>query len=362
MTEQSSTPESGAGYGVVIATGFIKQLDALLSSLGDSSHFCQAVVTREGANDIVARAKQLGLPVFVLPNCLSLEREMQHNPKSREVVLNAVAELQALRPQVFVTWGFQIVPQCLINVASELAANFHFSDLPNYRGGMSLQAQIIEGEPFTRLSLHELTLEVDGGAILAQSAPIDLSGQTSQQVLAKGVEVAGRMLVDTLQQARAGTLVRRENKSRSKDIPHSWGIKHRVVSAANGSSMKVNDGYLGFLAIDWMLDSCVHIERACRAFDSFGGAFTSREKLLVHVLAAEQLNQNVAAQPGEVLQVPDEKHIVVQAKDGQLACTVRLNHRFSEDKNLLLRSGDRLSRAIGVSQLTGIPDADRQAS
>lgn len=362
MTEQSSTPQLRAGYGVVIATGYIRQLDALLSSLAGSGHFCQAVITREGANDIVEKANQLGLPVFVLPNCLSLEQEMERNASTRDVVLSVVEALKALRPQVFVTWGFQIVPQCLIDVPSELAVNFHFSDLPKYRGGMSLQAQIIEGEPFTRLSLHELTMDVDGGAILGKSAPIDLSGLTSQQVLAKGLEVAGPLFVDTLHRAKAGTLVREASNFRDKNLPHSWGVKYRVTQAADGSSIKVNDGYLAFLAIDWTLDSCVHIERACRAFDAMGGAFTNRDKLIVHLLAAKQLNQNVDAQPGEVLEVPDEKHIVVQAKDGQLACTVRLNHRFSEDKTLVLRAGDQLRKTVGVSQFTGIPNADRQAS
>ena len=51
----------------------------------------------------------------------------------------------------------------------------HPSDLPDYAGGSPLQHQILDGIIKTKISLFQVTEEVDGGPIIAK-LPLDLSG------------------------------------------------------------------------------------------------------------------------------------------------------------------------------------------
>lgn len=369
--------EQSTGYNVVLVSAFVKQFESLLlglkRGLQHSQHNCVAVITREGADGVIEMAKAANLPVFVFPNCVSLQRLMDKDQNVAEQVQQAIDELQTLSPDILCSWGYQILPACLIDLPAVNAVNFHFADLPKYRGGMSLAAQIIEGEAYTHLSLHELTVEIDAGGICAKSDPIALDGVYSQQALAKGIEVAGSLLANTLDDMQRNTLQIQPNDFHQPDLPHSWGVLREKVTQADGSETTVNKGYLGYLAIHWDVDSCEHIERACRAFDSMGGPFVTRIKdeqlLLVHFQHAEKINEQIgtsaelSAEPGDIVEIIDENTIVIQALDGQLQCQVFLNPQLIAEafqaEQMQLNVGDRLVKAVSVSDLSGIKGADR---
>ncbi|MCY7295059.1 methionyl-tRNA formyltransferase [Alteromonas sp. a30] len=356
--KQKRTSED-RGYNVILVSTFVEQFNALLKGLENSTHQCVAVITREGGEAVADAAKESNLPVFSFPNCANLQRLMDKDAAVAAQVHDAMQVIEALDPDILCCWGYQILPECLIQLPKVNALNFHFADLPKYRGGMSLAAQIIEGEPETRLSLHELTVEVDAGMIMAKSEPIALPGLSSQAILQKGINVAGKMLVDTLDQMLSNTLTPMPNDYQQPGLPHSWGVLRENITLEDGTTKRVNKGYLGYLAIHWDEDSCKHIERACLGFDKLGGPYSCRDTLLVHFLNATQVNSLVTHQPGTILEVTDENSILVQAQDGQLRCQIFLNPQISKEENPTLQTGDKLSKVISVSQLTGINDADR---
>jgi methionyl-tRNA formyltransferase len=46
--------------------------------------------------------------------------------------------------------------------------NVHYADLPRYRGRATVNWAVINGEPYTAITIHELAPQLDGGAILFQ--------------------------------------------------------------------------------------------------------------------------------------------------------------------------------------------------
>lgn len=347
------------GYHVILVSTYVDQFNALLKGLENSNHQCIAVITREGGEAVAEAAKAANLPVFSFPNCTNLQRLMDKDASVAEQVHDAMKAIEVLQPDILCCWGYQILPECLIQLPKVNALNFHFADLPKYRGGMSIAAQIIDGEAETRLSLHELTVEIDAGMIMAKSNPIALAGLTSQAVLQKGIDVAGSMLVDTLDQMLSNALTPMPNDYQQPNLPHSWGILRETITLDDGMTKRVNKGYLGYLAIHWDEDSCAHLERVCLGFDKLGGPYSCRDTLLVHFIHAQQMNALVTHEVGTILDVSDDNYIVVQAKDGQLRCQVFLNPQISGEENPTLKVGDKLTKVISVSQLTGIKDADR---
>lgn len=358
-TTSTETISTTRGLGVVIVTGFPHFLGTLLKGMEGSPHQCVAVITREGATQVEDMARELQIPVHVLPNCVSLEKEIAQNPESNEAVTKVIDSLKAQNPDVLVSWGFQILPVSIIDIASTLAVNFHSAELPRYRGGMSIQAQIMEGEEFLKLSLHELNAEIDAGAIVAQSEPLPISGITNTQALGQCTLVAGQMLLDTLNHCANGTLQRLENRYQQEDVPHAWGIKRIEVENEDGSKRTKNIGYLGYLAIDWDIDSGEGIERASRAFDTMGGPFTNYNELLMQFLQVEIVSDEVKAQPGEVIEVTGADELLIQARDCQVKCKVFVHG--GADLKEAMPSEDKpvLKTLVTVSQFTGLSNADR---
>jgi methionyl-tRNA formyltransferase len=145
------------------------------------------------------RAEAAGIPVYA-----------PANPNAPEFV----AALEALKPDLFLVIGYTgIMREKMLGVPRLLAANFHASLLPAYRGLHPLYWALKHGEQWVGLTVHLIESTIDTGDILYQVRvpvePGDTVSMLYDRVMAESVPLVPRLIAD----AAAGTLVRRPQGS-----------------------------------------------------------------------------------------------------------------------------------------------------
>ena len=120
-----------------------------------------------------------------------------------------VAQLQAFKPDVAVVVAFgQILSQEVLDIPVHGCINVHASLLPKYRGAAPIQHAIMAGETVTGITTMQMDAGLDtGDMLLWREVPIH--ADTTYGVLHDTLmETGASLLVETLEQLAAGTLVR----------------------------------------------------------------------------------------------------------------------------------------------------------
>jgi methionyl-tRNA formyltransferase len=158
------------------------------------------------------------------------------------------------KPDLIVVAAFgRILPPVILSLPPRGCINVHASLLPKYRGAGPIQWAIINGERETGITTMLMDEGMDTGAMLLQETipitPDDTAGTLSPRL----AELGGRLLVKTITQLKAGTLVPRlQDSSRATLAP----------------LLKKEDG-----AIDWALPATVLANRV-RGLSPWPGAYT----------------------------------------------------------------------------------------
>ena len=120
-----------------------------------------------------------------------------------------VTAFRDLKPDVAVVVAFgQILSQEVLDVPVHGCINVHASLLPKYRGAAPIQHAIMAGESVTGITTMQMDAGLDtGDMLLWREVPIhaDTTYGTLHDVL---METGASLLVETLEQLAAGTLVR----------------------------------------------------------------------------------------------------------------------------------------------------------
>ena len=120
-----------------------------------------------------------------------------------------VAQLQAFKPDVAVVVAFgQILSQEVLDIPVHGCINVHASLLPKYRGAAPIQHAIMAGETVTGITTMQMDAGLDtGDMLLWREVPIhaDTTYGALHDTL---METGANLLVETLEQLVAGTLVR----------------------------------------------------------------------------------------------------------------------------------------------------------
>ena len=120
-----------------------------------------------------------------------------------------VAQLQAFKPDVAVVVAFgQILSQEVLDIPVHGCINVHASLLPKYRGAAPIQHAIMAGETVTGITTMQMDAGLDtGDMLLWREVPIhaDTTYGALHDTL---METGANLLVETLEQLAAGTLVR----------------------------------------------------------------------------------------------------------------------------------------------------------
>ncbi|MGI6611480.1 MAG: methionyl-tRNA formyltransferase [Limnochordia bacterium] len=217
------------------------------------------------------KALELGLPILQ-PQRLSDSR--------------CVTAISEMRPDAIVVVAFgQFLPKALLNLPPRGCINVHPSLLPLYRGASPIQQAILDGVAETGVTTMYLDEGMDTGDVIAQVAtPIgdeDDAGSLHDRLASIG---AG-LLVETLQQVIAGTVLRRPQD-------------HSLASVTK--RLKREDG-----SVDWNLDSAT-VANQVRAFSPWPGAFTVLDGRRVKIWRAVTGSFSVKSSPGCVIAVSDE--------------------------------------------------------
>ena len=120
-----------------------------------------------------------------------------------------VAQLRELKPDVAVVVAFgQILSQEVLDIPVRGCINVHASLLPKYRGAAPIQHAIMAGETVTGITTMQMDAGLDtGDMLLWREVPIH-ADTTYGQLHDALMETGADLLVETLAQLAAGTLVR----------------------------------------------------------------------------------------------------------------------------------------------------------
>ena len=120
-----------------------------------------------------------------------------------------VTAFRDLKPDVAIVVAFgQILSQEVLDVPVHGCINVHASLLPKYRGAAPIQHAIMAGEHMTGITTMQMDAGLDtGDMLLRREVPIH-ADTTYGQLHDTLMETGASLLVETLEQLAAGTLVR----------------------------------------------------------------------------------------------------------------------------------------------------------
>ncbi len=204
--------------------------------------------------------------------------------------LDFLASLTDWKPDLIVVAAFgRILPPAIRVLPPKGCIYVHGSLLPKYRGAGPIQWAIINGETETGITTMLMDEGMDTGAMLLQEriaiAPDDTAGSLSPRL----AELGGRLLLETLKQLKAGSLVPRPQD-------HS--------QATMAPLLKKEDGL-----IDWTMPAAA-IANRIRGLTPWPGAYTflGGERWMLYRAVA--LHEAAAGVPGRITAaVKDAIHV-----------------------------------------------------
>ncbi len=227
-------------------------------------------------------------------------------------VLEMVASLRGFAPELMVLAGYgQILKRQVIEVAPKGCINLHAGKLPQYRGSSPLNWALINGEREFALSLIEVDAGVDSGNVLHErSFPISID-DTIADLHDTANRVFPEMLIEVLEQVRAGTL-----RPRKQDD-----------ALAGYYPLRFPDDGLIF----WDLLTSEQIHNRIRALaEPYPCAFTFFDGQRVKLLGSRPSKRAYYGEPGRIYQ-KKENELLVCASDRCLWIQRAVTEETQED-------------------------------
>ena len=203
---------------------------------------------------------------------------------------DVLAALASWKPDLIVVAAFgRILPPAILSLPPKGCINVHGSLLPKYRGAGPIQWAIINGETETGITTMLMDEGMDTGAMLLQEKIAIEPGDTAGSLSPRLALLGARLLVETVQRLKAGTL-----DSNVQDHAH----------ATMAPLLKKEDG-----AIDWRLPAAVLANRI-RGLTPWPGAYTFLGQDRWMLYCAVALTERTAEIPGRITAVKkDEIHV-----------------------------------------------------
>jgi methionyl-tRNA formyltransferase len=223
-------------------------------------------------------------------------RSLRLDGKYPEDAAQAKAALTAAHIDVMVVAAYGLIlPQWVLDLPRLGCLNIHASLLPRWRGAAPIHRAIEAGDAQTGITLMQMDAGLDTGDMLQIEAlniePDDTTARLHDRLAALG----GRLLIEVLRRAAAGTLVRTPQPQQGITYAHK-------IDKAEG-------------LIDWRLSADV-IARRVRAFDPFPGASTTlADGTVLKIWQAVVLPTTHSGSPGTVLAVGPEGVTVACGED-----------------------------------------------
>lgn len=212
------------------------------------------VITQKGGNiPVFLKAKELGIPVFEVPDKYELEK----------LVIEK-------KPKFIIIADFGIIFSSRTLKVPKKIINIHPSLLPKYRGPSPYTAALINQEKETGISVMDLVPEIDTGPVYIKKT-VKITGKETKTSLEKKLaKTSGEIIKKHLWEIL-------ENKITPKKQNHK--------DATYTKMHKKNDG-----RINWK-ENAKEIEAKIRALNPWPGTFTkistNNKKIIIKILEAE---------------------------------------------------------------------------
>ena len=122
-----------------------------------------------------------------------------------------------------------ILPQAVLDMPRRGCLNIHASLLPRWRGAAPIQRAILAGDAETGVTIMEVVLALDAGAMLKKGVVPITEHDTAQSLHDALAEMGGRLMVETLAELDAiqaqpqdEALVTYGEKLRKDEAPLDW--------------------------------------------------------------------------------------------------------------------------------------------
>lgn len=305
---------------VFLGTG--KLAEPVFEALCQSEHSVVGLATqpdrtgpgsRKHVSPLKESALSRGIPV--------LQPERIRNP-------DAVAELQALQPELFVVAAYgQILSQAILDMPRLGTINVHASLLPKYRGATPIHAAVLNGDPEAGVTIIQLVQQLDAGPMLGMVRTPIGEKETTGELEARLAALSVPLTLEVVQQLAEGTAT-------AKEQDHAAATHVGKLTKADGQ-------------IPWS-KSAVEVERHLRGMQPWPGPFTSlliegKHPLRLQVLVGTVIDHARGAAPGTVIAV-DATSFTVQCGDGSL----RVDRVHPEGKRSMATAEFLRGRAVSV--------------
>ena len=233
------------------------------------------------ASPVKELALQHNLPVY--------QPETLKAPESREPLLALDADVM-----VVAAYGL-ILPQAVLDLPKRGCYNVHASLLPRWRGAAPIQRSLLAGDAETGVTIMEVVLALDAGAMLKKGAVRITENDTAQSLHDVLATMGGKLMVEALAELDSirpepqdETLVTYAEKLRKDEAP-----------------------------LDWKR-SAMELSRQVRAFNPFPVAQATFQDEVWRIWMATA-STGVRGVPGEILDTSDA--ILVACGEGALRIT-----------------------------------------
>ncbi len=144
----------------------------------------------------IEKAQQLGIPVVVLnSDDFFREGKLDRIPYEKKLL----TLLASMKPDWICLAGYMLLLGSeIIEAYSGKILNIHPSLLPQFRGVRAQQQAIEAGCTWTGCSVHYVTVEMDGGPIIAQNKVPILKGDTEKTLSERLLPIEHKTYVEAL--------------------------------------------------------------------------------------------------------------------------------------------------------------------
>jgi len=244
------------------------------------------------ASPVKQFAAARGWPV-AQPRSLRLDGKYPEDAvAARAAILDA-----RLDAMVVAAYGL-ILPQWVLDAPRLGCLNIHASLLPRWRGAAPIHRAIEAGDAETGVTIMQMDAGLDTGDMLLRES-LAIGEDSTARLHDRLAALGGRLIVDALKQADAGTLHPQAQPAEGVSYAHKVE-KHEAQ-------------------IDWTQDAAA-IVRRIRAFDSFPGASSTLDGETLKLWAAQAQPGPADGPPGTVLAV-EPNGVAVAAGRGVVMLT-----------------------------------------
>lgn len=205
--------------------------------------------------------------------------------------------LAAWKPDLIAVTAFgRILHPGILSLPPRGCVNVHGSLLPKYRGAAPVQWAVINGETGTGITTMLMDEGMDTGAILLQEKLTIMPDDTAGTLAPRLAELGGRLLIETIAQLTAGTLMPKKQDN---------------GQATMAPLLKKEDGL-----IDWTMKASALANRV-RGLSPWPGAYTFSGEERWNIWKAVSTAGQTTDKPGTVVAV-DKQSILVATGEGLL--------------------------------------------